>query len=66
MKKFFMDTMNQAVETVERKRGLPTIGVKPTRPETGYGYIEAGERIQGSIATYKGRKICRKTKCRSC
>lgn len=25
--------------------GIITIGIKPTRPETGYGYIEAGEQL---------------------
>ncbi|QBD86360.1 mannose-1-phosphate guanylyltransferase [Clostridium tetani] len=58
--KVFIDTMKQAVETVEKKRGLVTVGVKPIRPETGYGYIEAGERVQGSIATYKVERFVEK------
>jgi mannose-1-phosphate guanylyltransferase len=29
--------------------GLITIGVKPTRPETGYGYIEAGEELEPGV-----------------
>lgn len=28
-----------------REAGLVTIGVSPTRPETGYGYIETGEQL---------------------
>ena len=27
---------------------LVTIGIKPSRPETGYGYIKAGEKCEGS------------------
>ena len=39
------------IEAVEEAKGLAqkgyivTIGMKPTRPETGYGYIERGEKI---------------------
>jgi mannose-1-phosphate guanylyltransferase len=28
---------------------LTTIGIVPTRPETGYGYIELGDRIKGEV-----------------
>jgi mannose-1-phosphate guanylyltransferase len=28
-----------------RKRSIVTIGIKPTRPDTGYGYIEVGAKI---------------------
>ncbi len=58
--KVFIDTINQAVETVERKRGLVTIGVPPTRPETGYGYIETGERTIGEIASFKVERFLEK------
>lgn len=46
--KFFIDSLKQAVELVQRRRGLATIGIPPTRPETGYGYIEMGEKVQGT------------------
>lgn len=58
--KEFRDTILQAVEITERKRGLITIGVNPTRPETGYGYIEMGERIAGDISTYKVERFTEK------
>ena len=32
-----------------RKPGIVTIGVSPTRPETGYGYIEAGAEIAPGV-----------------
>lgn len=51
--KLFSDTLVQAVEVAEKRRGLVTIGVNPTRPETGYGYIEMGEPIVSAIPTYK-------------
>jgi len=32
-----------------RHAGLVTIGVEPTRPETGYGYIEAGPELERGV-----------------
>ncbi len=37
----FQETLRAAVEVAERTSALVTIGIKPTRPETGYGYIQA-------------------------
>ncbi|MCW5936375.1 MAG: mannose-1-phosphate guanylyltransferase [Fimbriimonadaceae bacterium] len=39
----FHKTVTTALETAERTGGLVTIGIRPTRAETGYGYIEVGE-----------------------
>lgn len=36
----FAETVTSALEAAEQNGGLVTIGIKPTRPETGYGYIE--------------------------
>ena len=36
----FRQTVDAALTAAERERALVTIGVAPTRPETGYGYIE--------------------------
>jgi mannose-1-phosphate guanylyltransferase len=58
--KLFINTLVQAREIAEKRRGLVTIGVKPTRPETGYGYIEMGERINGDIATFKVERFLEK------
>lgn len=40
-----------------RKGWLVTFGVKPTGPETGYGYIEAGEPVSGSTARRVARFV---------
>ncbi len=56
----FRDTISQAVEVAERKRGLVTIGLTPVRPETGYGYIEMGERVIGEIPTFKVERFMEK------
>lgn len=51
--KVFEDTLKEAVEIVEKKRVLVTIGIKPTRVETGYGYIQMGEKLNNMDSTYK-------------
>ena len=51
--KNYLETLNQAVDIADKRRGIVTIGIEPNRPETGYGYIEMGERVNGCIATYK-------------
>lgn len=38
------ETMKSALE-VAKVRELATIGIKPTRPDTGFGYIETGDAI---------------------
>lgn len=58
--KRFIDTLTQAIDVAEKKRGLVTIGVNPTRPETGYGYIEMGEPINAAISTYKVNRFTEK------
>ena len=40
----FLDVIKRAAELAKDTNGLVTIGITPTRPATGYGYIEAGEK----------------------
>ncbi len=42
----FVKTIWQAIEIARSGDHLVTIGIKPTRPETGYGYIHAFEEAQ--------------------
>ena len=51
--KDYLDTLSEAIEIANRRRGIVTIGITPTRPETGYGYIEMGERIASASQAYK-------------
>lgn len=41
----FEETVLSAVEVAEREHLLVTIGAPPDRPETGYGYIQPGDRL---------------------
>ncbi len=36
----FLETINKTIAFVENNKALVTIGIKPTRPDTGYGYIQ--------------------------
>lgn len=36
-------TLKEAAEFADRSKGLVTIGIRPSRPETGYGYIQMEE-----------------------
>ncbi|HTS82031.1 MAG TPA: mannose-1-phosphate guanylyltransferase [Myxococcaceae bacterium] len=45
----FQAVLRRAAE-VARSGALVTIGIRPTRPETGYGYVEVGEPIAGGAA----------------
>ena len=42
-KKEFRDTLLKASRFANDSKGLVTIGIAPTRPETGYGYIQIDE-----------------------
>lgn len=42
-KNHFQDTIIKAVKYANDSDGLVTIGIQPTRPETGYGYIQFDE-----------------------
>ena len=35
--KLYIDTLSQAVEIANKKRGIVTLGITPSRAETGYG-----------------------------
>lgn len=39
----FQKTMLRAAKFAHKSKGLVTIGINPTRPETGYGYIQIDE-----------------------
>ncbi len=39
----FVDTINTALSSAENNNWLITLGISPTRPETGYGYIQFDE-----------------------
>ena len=48
----FKKVLGAAVESAERGR-VTTVGIVPARPETGYGYIEVGEPLEGGARAVK-------------
>ena len=49
----FRESVLRAFEFVESRDALLTFGVKPNRPETGYGYIQLGDRIDANFSRVK-------------
>ncbi|MBO5054458.1 MAG: mannose-1-phosphate guanylyltransferase [Muribaculaceae bacterium] len=43
----FEQAITSGLDFVENQDALLTLGIKPTRPETGYGYIQVGQAVQG-------------------
>ena len=57
----FRQTIQQGFDFIENNDALLTLGMKPTRPETGYGYIQMGEvaREASYSLEAKGEMICK-------
>jgi mannose-1-phosphate guanylyltransferase len=45
--KKFRDVLKRAIEIANRGEYVVVLGIHPTRPETGYGYIEVGAAFNG-------------------
>ena len=56
----FEEAIRKGFEFVEQSDALLTLGIKPTRPETGYGYIQIGNEIGGDF--YKVKTFTEKPK----
>lgn len=52
----FSQTVAAAAEWAATHDDLVTLGIKPDRPETGYGYLKAGDRVEQSAQ--KSRRVC--------
>lgn len=53
----FRQTIQQGFDFIEKNDALLTLGMRPTRPETGYGYIQMGE--DAYLKETKGKGICK-------
>ena len=45
----FADVIRKALAATDGTDAIVTVGIKPTRPETGYGYIFAADAVQGEV-----------------
>lgn len=44
----FIETLEVAIEETSNSTSLMTLGIKPSRPDTGYGYIQFEDNVPGS------------------
>lgn len=49
----FLEAVRKSLDFVANHRALVTLGAKPTRPETGYGYIQSSDLHQGDFVKVK-------------
>ena len=49
----FRQSVINAFDFIESRDALVTMGIKPCRPETGYGYIQVGDQIEGNFSAVK-------------
>ena len=45
----FRRVIKNALAFTEGNHAIVTIGIKPSRPETGYGYVEAADAVDGEV-----------------
>lgn len=55
----FQNAVRQSLP-LAKARWLVTFGIQPTGPETGYGYIQQGEALVGSVSSFATRKFVEK------
>ena len=49
----FTRSLLDGFDFVEARDALLTLGISPTRPETGYGYIQVGDQVEGDFSKVK-------------
>ncbi|MGN1089601.1 MAG: mannose-1-phosphate guanylyltransferase [Huintestinicola sp.] len=58
--RMYTDTLKTAIAAAEAGKNLVTIGITPTYPETGYGYIHFGSAENGMSGVYSVRRFVEK------
>jgi len=53
----FTKAVNRAIELARARGGLVVFGIKPSRPETGYGYIELGDQLHINVGEVVNKNI---------
>jgi mannose-1-phosphate guanylyltransferase len=56
----FREVIGNCFDFIEKHDVLVTLGMKPTRPETGYGYIQVGDEAAGGDAICKVKAFTEK------
>jgi mannose-1-phosphate guanylyltransferase len=53
----FEERINEALDFIDDKEVLVTLGIKPSRPDTGYGYIQINNEIKVDTKNTKLKKV---------
>ena len=56
----FRETITRCFDFIKENDALITLGMKPTRPETGYGYIQMGDEAMSDKTIYKVKAFTEK------
>ncbi|MFC1539282.1 mannose-1-phosphate guanylyltransferase [Candidatus Latescibacterota bacterium] len=59
----FLLLLDAALTAAEKESAIVTLGIKPDRPETGYGYIQTTEKPEfsvGNVPVYRTDMFCEK------
>ncbi|ONI48023.1 mannose-1-phosphate guanylyltransferase [Candidatus Epulonipiscium fishelsonii] len=56
----FIDTLKEGIKVAEEDSNLVTIGIMPSYPETGYGYINFGSRKENHTGVYNVKHFVEK------
>jgi mannose-1-phosphate guanylyltransferase len=54
----FLDKIKQSIDFATRNDALVTLGIEPSRPDTGYGYIQFEQKVEPGI--FKVRRFAEK------
>jgi mannose-1-phosphate guanylyltransferase len=49
----FHGLLRRAIEIAGKGENIVVMGIQPSRPETGYGYIETGDKLRGTLYRVK-------------
>lgn len=56
----FCDALEECFDFAEREDAILTLGIQPSHPNTGYGYIQRGNRVEGWEGLYKVKAFTEK------
>lgn len=45
----FLEKITSALDFAQKENALVTLGIQPSRPDTGYGYIQFGQELAGGV-----------------
>ena len=56
----FLNDIKKGLDFIENNDSIITLGIKPTRPNTGYGYIQIGVAVETKNSIYKVKTFTEK------